>query len=329
MVCVFEEILARKKAMAHSSHAHPFHECKFFEVRKMTSVSHGPTAISDQESAPVRHVTHPPKYGISEARQQSIPIREPGWKKKCLEHKNRTATTTHASEATHKTKTFAIIMLACFGGGSLFSNRGRSAYNEPPTVTAAETIMKLREHIDRQEKREAFLEIKMTQLAQEAKERLARGDKKAAVGIMKKRKLYQNEQAKIANVKMTLETQAMNLESSAGTAEAFQAMTAGTNTMQKIRLGMGGVEKIDDMMMDMQDEFQMADEVNTAIGQTIDPLMGGFDEDDLMKELQELEGPTKQQAPAKPLKKLSSPWQSSKPQKGELEELRKLEAELA
>lgn len=220
-------------------------------------------------------------------------------------------------------------MLACFGG-SFFTNRGGLAYDEPPTVTAAETIMKLREHISRQEKREEFLETKMAQLAQEAKQRLARGDKKAAVGIMKKRKLYQNEQAKIANVKMTLETQAMNLESTAGTAEAFQAMTAGTNTMQKIRVGMGGVEKIDDMMMEMQDEFQMADEVNTAIGQSIDPLMGGFDEDDLMKELQDLEGPTQQQVSSfKPLKKLSSPWQSSKPQKGELEDLRRLEAELA
>lgn len=167
----------------------------------------------------------------------------------------------------------------------------------------------------------------MTQLAKEAKERLARGDKRAAVGIMKKRKLYQNEQAKIANVKMTLETQAMNLESSAGTAEAFQAMSAGTSTMHKIRHGMGGVDKVDDMMMDMQDEFQMADEVNTAIGQSVDPLMGGFDEDDLMKELQELES-GKQQVPNKPFKKLSSPWKT-KPQKSELEELRKLEAELA
>lgn len=170
--------------------------------------------------------------------------------------------------------------------------------------------------------------MKILQLAKEAKERLARGDKRAAVGIMKKRKLYQNEQAKIANVKMTLETQAMNLESSAGTAEAFQAMSAGTSTMQKLRLGMGGVDKVDDLMMDMQDEFQMADEVNTAIGQAVDPLMGGFDEDDLMKELMELGGPIKQQAPATPFKKLHSPWQS-KPQKGELEELRKLVAQLA
>ena len=51
---------------------------------------------------------------------------------------------------------------------------------------------------------------------------------------------------------MTLETQAIQLESAAGTAEAFQAMSAGTNTMQKLRTGMGGVESVDDMMMDMQ-----------------------------------------------------------------------------
>jgi len=155
-------------------------------------------------------------------------------------------------------------------------------------LSPEDTIMNLRSHIDRQEKRERYLDHKIGQIAKEAKDKLATGDKRSAVQLMKKRKLYQNEQVKISNVKMTLETQAISLESAATTAEAFQAMSAGTNTMKKIRADIG-VDQVDDMMMDIQEEMQMADEVNTAIGQSIDPTMGAVDDDDLMKELEEME----------------------------------------
>merc|ERR1719245_985583 len=39
---------------------------------------------------------------------------------------------------------------------------------------------------------------------------------------------------KICNVKMTLETQVMNLESAAQNADTFNAMKSGTNTMKKL-----------------------------------------------------------------------------------------------
>lgn len=105
---------------------------------------------------------------------------------------------------------------------------------------------------------------------------------------MKKRKLYAAEQAKINNVKMTLETQCIHLESATSTADAFQAMKAGSNTMQKIHQQVG-INQVDELMMDIQEEMQMAEEVNSAIGQTLDPTLGAVDDDDLMKELEELD----------------------------------------
>jgi charged multivesicular body protein 4A/B len=108
-----------------------------------------------------------------------------------------------------------------------------------------------------------------------------------AVSIMKKRKLYQAEADKISNIKMTLETQAIHLESAASSAEAFHAMSAGNRTMKKIRNDVG-VDQVDDMMVDIQEEMQMAEEVNTAMGQAIDPLMGAIDDDELMKELEDM-----------------------------------------
>jgi charged multivesicular body protein 4 len=107
-----------------------------------------------------------------------------------------------------------------------------------------------------------------------------------AVALLKKRKLYQAEQQKISNIKMTLETQAIHLESAASSADAFHAMSAGNKTMKLIRQDIG-VDKVDDMMVDIQEEMQMAEEVNNAMGQAIDPLMGAMDDDELMRELED------------------------------------------
>lgn len=200
--------------------------------------------------------------------------------------------------------------------------------NNSKAVTAIspeETIQRLRDSIQIQEKREMHLEQKMKQLGREAKERLSRGDKRGAVSIMKKRKLYESEQNKIMNVKMTLETQAINLESAASTAGAFEAMKMGTGTMQGIRRHLGGVDNVDDLMMSMQEEFEMAEEVNNAIGQSVDPLLGAFDDDELMKEL--MDGETKPVQTQQKARPASLRWPTFA--RKDEEELRQLEAELA
>lgn len=174
----------------------------------------------------------------------------------------------------------------------------------------------------------------MKLLASEAKERLAKGEKAKAVAIMKRRKLHEQELQKIGNVKMTLETQAIQLESAAGTAEVFQAMSAGTSTMQKIRMEIGGTDKVDDLMMDMQEEQNMADEVSQAIGQGIDPLMGAMDDDELMKELQAMDVADLEQEfnnaemPHSNVGKTSNRI-GTKKGSNDTEALKKLEAELA
>merc|ERR1719343_711004 len=153
----------------------------------------------------------------------------------------------------------------------------------------------------------------------EAKEKMAKNDKKGALFCLKRKKMYEGEMEKIGNVKMTLETQVMNLESAAQNADTFNAMKAGTNTMKKIRNDVG-IDKVDDLMEDISD----------AMAQPIDGL---YDEDELLGELAELENLGMEEQvlstpsmPAVPGKKLPTLAGTSK---AEEEELRKLEAELA
>jgi charged multivesicular body protein 4 len=151
---------------------------------------------------------------------------------------------------------------------------------------------------------------------------------------MKRKKLYEAEHDKIQNVKMTLETQVMNLESAAQNAQTFQALQQGSKTMQKIRTEVG-IEQVDDVMDEIKEEMELANEINQAIAQPIDPFM--TDEDELLDELNALETadleaellkppPMAQSAyslPDVPVAKLPALAQK------EEDDLRQLEAELA
>ena len=107
-----------------------------------------------------------------------------------------------------------------------------------------------------------------------------------ALYAMKRKKLYEAEQEKIQNVKFTLETQVINLESAQQNAQTFQALKSGNTAMQNIRNEVG-IEQVDDVMDEIKEEMEMAQEINQAIAQPVDPLM--TDEDELLEELNALE----------------------------------------
>lgn len=148
---------------------------------------------------------------------------------------------------------------------------------------------------------------------------------------MKRKKLFEAEFDKIQNVKMTLETQVINLESAAQNAETFKAMEAGNKTMKKIRTEVG-IEQVDDMMDEIKEEMELANEINNAIAQPVDPLL--TDEDELLEELNELEAADlESELLAPPTSNLALPTvpDSKLPAlaKKEEDDLKQLEAELA
>ena len=107
-----------------------------------------------------------------------------------------------------------------------------------------------------------------------------------ALYVMKRKKLYEQELEKITNVKFTLETQVINLESAQQNAQTFQALKQGNTAMAGIRQEVG-IEAVDDVMDEIKEEMELAQEINQAIAQPVDPLMA--DEDELLEELNMLE----------------------------------------
>jgi charged multivesicular body protein 4 len=112
-------------------------------------------------------------------------------------------------------------------------------------------------------------------------------------------------------------------------------MQAGTKTMAKIRNDVG-IEQVDDVMDEIKEEMEMAQEINDAIAQPVDSLLFA-DEDDLLAELNELETADLEAELLKPpptsLPTLSLPDapQNKLPAlaKREEDDLKALEAELA
>jgi charged multivesicular body protein 4 len=118
----------------------------------------------------------------------------------------------------------------------------------------------------------------------EAKAKMAERDKKGAPLAMKRKKLYEAEMDKIQQVKVTLETQAINMKAAGQNRTIFSAMMSVTQT--KIRAEVG-IEKVDYLMDEIKEEMEMAAEVNNACAQPVNPLMA--DEDKVLAELESLE----------------------------------------
>mmetsp|Transcript_18064 Transcript_18064/g.39378 ORF Transcript_18064/g.39378 Transcript_18064/m.39378 type:complete len:226 (+) Transcript_18064:379-1056(+) len=223
-------------------------------------------------------------------------------------------------------------MMNFFGKKKKEVNTTVSSTSSSKPSDAQTTIVKLRESIANQDKREEHIEKKINGMLVEAKGKMAKGDKKGALYAMKRKKLYEQEQAKIQNVRFTLETQVINLESAQQNAQTYQALKQGNTAMKGIRDEVG-IDQVDDVMDEIKEEMEMAQEINDAIAQPVDPLM--TDEDELLEELNMLETadleaellkppPTNVQAmPAVPSSKLPALA------KKEEDDLRALEAELA
>jgi hypothetical protein len=128
--------------------------------------------------------------------------------------------------------------------------------------------------------------------------------------------LYQAEIPKLHSLQWTLEAQCLQLESAVSTADAFQAMTAGIQTLKALRMESNSnnnassfPDSIDQTMMELQDELQLAQQVNQALEQGMDwttmipattttTTTGGrrnestiLTDDDLLRELEELQLP--------------------------------------
>ncbi|TKR80008.1 hypothetical protein L596_014148 [Steinernema carpocapsae] len=157
---------------------------------------------------------------------------------------------------------------------------------EPETLSTADSIQKLRDIEDMMIKKQDFLEKKIETEVALAKKHAA-SNKKAALQALKRKKQLEKQLQHVDGVLSTTEYQRNALENASMNTEVLKAMGAAARTLKAAQDELN-VDKVHDLMDDIAEQQQIADEIGEAISK---PVGFGFetDEDDLMKELEALE----------------------------------------
>ncbi|CAN0397556.1 unnamed protein product, partial [Ectocarpus fasciculatus] len=133
--------------------------------------------------------------------------------------------------------------------------------------------------------RENHIQKKIKAQLLDAKAKSSAKDKRGALFALKRKKMYEGEVNKLNGARMTLESQIIALEGSNMNMQTFNAMRSGAKAMQDAR-GRLDVDQVDDVMDDIKDEMDIAEQIGDAIARPADDL---FDDDALLEELDMLE----------------------------------------
>ena len=136
-----------------------------------------------------------------------------------------------------------------------------------------------------QEDREQDLETKIKDTVIEAKNKLAAGNKRAALRAMKKVKLEQAELQKVSSVIETLEAQKLHIESSINSINVLKVMQEGSETLQGLS-GSTKISDIDNVIDKIRDTMEITAEINDILSTPVNNVL--VDDDDLLRELEEM-----------------------------------------
>merc|ERR1712079_179537 len=156
-------------------------------------------------------------------------------------------------------------------------------------VDPMQAITKLNDSADMLEKKSAHLEKQIEKEVAEAR-RHGTKNKRMALGALKRKKRLESQLGQIDNTLTTIEFQRDALMNARANAEMLNTMKVAGQAMKNIHKEVGGVEKVDDIMADIEESHAIAGEITEAISRPMGGLFNDdFDDDDLLAELEDLE----------------------------------------
>lgn len=150
--------------------------------------------------------------------------------------------------------------------------------------TAKESIVSMREHLETLGKRETFLSAEVDKAEKDARTMLAAGKREKARDALKRKKRRETELDRLWGQISSLEQQLAAIESANLNKETVKVMERGAATMKGI-YGNLDIDKVDQTMDDIRDQFQLGDEVSEAISRPLHET----DDVELEDELDQLE----------------------------------------
>eukprot|EP00270_Netrium_digitus_P002444 TRINITY_DN1275_c0_g1_i1.p1 TRINITY_DN1275_c0_g1~~TRINITY_DN1275_c0_g1_i1.p1 ORF type:complete len:224 (+),score=85.46 TRINITY_DN1275_c0_g1_i1:199-870(+) len=212
---------------------------------------------------------------------------------------------------------------------------------EEPTMR--DSLDKLAETREMLEKKEKVLQKKIAAELEKARDFTKQKNKRAALQCLKKKKLYESQIEALSNYQFRLQDQEVMLEGANATIGVVSAMKHSAQVLKNVQKQMN-IDDVDKTMDEINEQTENMKMIQDALSQPV--AAAEFDEDELMMELEELEGleldeqllqpttaqpaaATAQQLPSVPTRvpvaqKAKTPVMSE-----EEEELEKLKAEMA
>lgn len=133
-------------------------------------------------------------------------------------------------------------------------------------------------------KKQAYLEGRIEQEIATAKKHGTK-NKRAALQALKRKKRYEEQLKQIDGTLSTIEFQREALENSHTNTEVLKNMGYAAKAMKKVHENLN-VDSIEDLMLDIGEQQDIAKEISEAIS---GPIGESYDEDELLAELEELE----------------------------------------
>jgi len=146
-----------------------------------------------------------------------------------------------------------------------------------------DAIVGLRQQLQMIEKKEEYTQKKIDEEMAKAN---SVTNKPASLAALKRKKVLENELEKLQGTKFQLEMHANTLESANLNRETMKAMKTAADALKKIH-GDLSIDKVDKTMADIQEQTQLAAEIQDQISSG--PIGADLDEDQLREELEALE----------------------------------------
>jgi hypothetical protein len=198
-----------------------------------------------------------------------------------------------------------------------------------PKPELKDSIGKLKTAHEQLEKRQTHLEIQIQKAHDAAKAKMRKKDTRGAKYELRKKKMLEKQLEQNYGKQMNLETQMQALEGAASDREVLNAMRDGANALQAA-IKPSDVERVDDIMDDINESMAMADELGEAMSQNIGQQI---DDDELLGELEEMEQEMADEdmlsmgAPEVPTRQVSEPGVAEPATKTESKQQSKVKSE--
>lgn len=150
-----------------------------------------------------------------------------------------------------------------------------------PASNSINTLSQLKKTSETLEKRKNHLSIKMNGFMKKAREKMKKGDKRGAMLLLKKKKMYEKEIAKIEGSQMNLENQIITIESMYTNKLVFDNLKNTNNCIKHLNSKMN-IDDVEDMHDDLNEAIETSNEVGDLMSR---PIGEEFDEDELLEEL--------------------------------------------